>query len=175
MGKRSNYERRPLDFYATPLAAIQPLLPHLAPRTRFCEPCAGDGTLIRHLEGNGHQCVSAFDVAPRSSGIRCADASFMQFEDLGEAEVIITNPPWDRHALHQIIERCVFLAPAWLLFDADWMHTRQAAPHLRHCSMIVAIGRVKWIEGSGGAGKDNSCWYKFEPGHQGRTIFVGRA
>jgi len=175
MGKRSNYERKPLDFYSTPMAAVESLLPHLTPRSRFCEPCAGAGVLIGHLERNGHQCVSAFDVAPQSDGIRCADASFMQREDLGGADVIITNPPWDRHALHQIIERCVFLVPTWLLFDADWMHTRQAVPYLRHCSMIVAIGRVKWIEGSAGAGKDNACWYKFEPDHLGRTIFVGRS
>lgn len=174
MGKRSEYERRPLDFYATPLAAIQPLLPHLAPRTRFCEPCAGDGALIRHLEGNGHQCVSAFDVAPRSDGIRCADASFMQREDLGQAEVIITNPPWDRPALHQIIERSTFLLPAWFLFDADWMHTRQAIPYLRHCEMIVSVGRIKWIEGTENVGMDNCCWYKFDPDHVGRTIFIGR-
>lgn len=174
MGKRSDYEREKLDYYATPLAAVGPLLPHLIPGTRFCEPCAGGGILIGHLERSGHTCVSAFDVAPRSDGIRSADASFMQREDLGGAEVIITNPPWDRHALHQIIERSTFLIPAWFLFDADWMHTRQAIPYLRHCEMIVSVGRVKWIEGSAGAGKDNCCWYKFDPDHVGRTIFVGR-
>lgn len=175
MGKRSDYERKPLDLYPTPLAAVGALLPHLAPRTRFCEPCAGAGDLIRHLEGSGHQCVSAFDVVPRSAGIRSADASFMQREDLGGADLIITNPPWDRPALHQIIERSVFLIPTWLLFDADWMHTRQAIPYLRHCSMIVSVGRVKWIEGTKMAGKDNCCWYKFDPDHVGRTVFVGRA
>jgi hypothetical protein len=174
MGKRSDYERRELDFYATPKAAVLPILPHLQPRTSFSEPCAGAGDLIGHLEGFGHRCVSAFDVAPRSPDIRCADASFMQLCDLGGADCIITNPPWDRHALHQIIERSLFCMPAWLLFDADWMHTRQAIPYLRQCSMVVSVGRVKWIEGSSGAGKDNCCWYKFDPDHLGRTVFVGR-
>lgn len=174
MGKRSDYERKELDYYPTPYAAVTPLLPHLAPRTRFCEPCAGAGVLIGHLERSGHTCVSAFDVAPRSDGIRSADASFMQCEDLGGADCIITNPPWDRQPLHQIIERGLFLIPAWYLFDSDWMHTKQAIPFLDKCSMIVSVGRVKWIEGSDGAGKDNCCWYKFEPNHSGRTVFVGR-
>lgn len=174
MGKRSNYERKELDFYPTPWSAVIPLLPHLAPRSRYCEPCAGAGDLIGHLEKHGHECVSAFDVAPRSSGIRSADASFMRREDLGGADLIITNPPWDRPALHQIIERSTFLCPAWFLFDSDWMHTRQAIPYLRQCSMIVSVGRVKWIEGTDNAGMDNCCWYKFDPDHLGRTSFVGR-
>lgn len=174
MGKRSNYERKALDVYDTPMGAVGPLLPHLPPRSRYCEPCAGAGDLIGHLAKHGHECVAAFDVAPRASGIGCNDASFMQREDLCGADLIITNPPWDRPVLHQIIQRAVFLVPTWLLFDSDWMHTRQAIPYLRHCSMVVSVGRVKWIEGSAMAGKDNCCWYKFDPDHSGRTIFVGR-
>lgn len=174
MGKRSDFERERLDYYPTPHEAVVPLLPHLPPQSLFCEPCAGAGILIGHLQRHDHICVSAFDVQPRAENIRVHDASFMDKSDLNGADTIITNPPWDRHALHQIIERSLFCAPAWLLFDADWMHTRQAIPYLRHCSMIVAIGRVKWIEGSAGAGKDNCCWYKFDPEHMGRTVFVGR-
>lgn len=175
MGKRSDFERERLDYYPTPYEPVLPLLPHLPPATRFAEPCAGAGILIGHLQRHHHECVSAFDVHPRADGIRCHDASFMEKADLNGADLIITNPPWDRHALHQIIERSLFCVPTWLLFDADWMHTKQAVPYLRHCSMIVAVGRVKWIEGSAGAGKDNCCWYKFDPDHCGRTIFVGRS
>ena len=40
------------------------------------------------------------------------------------------------------------LAPTWLLFDADWAHTKQAAPYLRHCSHIVSVGRVHWMAGT---------------------------
>ena len=174
MGKRSDYEREKLDYYPTPYEAVVPLLPHLPPNMRFAEPCAGEGILIQHLIRHHHECVSAFDVNPRLEEIRRHDASFMEKADLNGADYIITNPPWDRHALHQIIERSLFCAPAWLLFDADWMHTRQAIPYLRQCSMVVSVGRVKWIEGSAGAGKDNCCWYKFDPDHVGRTIFVGR-
>jgi hypothetical protein len=42
--------------------------------------------------------------------------------------VTITNPPWDRKILHRLIERFSAVGPTWLLFDADWMHTKQSAP-----------------------------------------------
>jgi hypothetical protein len=65
MGKRSNFERRERDFYATPAAAVPPLIPHLrlhAVRT-FAEPCCGDGALVNYLEGFGLRCVYAGDIA----------------------------------------------------------------------------------------------------------------
>lgn len=55
MGKRSNFKREQFDFYPTPLSAVIPLLPHLPKEVSFCEPCAGEGHLIWHLEGGGPQ------------------------------------------------------------------------------------------------------------------------
>jgi len=37
----------------------------------------------------------------------------------------------------------------------------------------VSIGRVKWIEGSSGVGKDNCCWYLFENNAK-KVEFFGR-
>ena len=162
MGKRSDFDREKLDFYSTPMEAVKPLLPHLLPGSSFCEPCAGAGDLVRHLEAAGLRCVSAFDVEPRHDSIRRHDASWITKDDLNGAKYIITNPPWDRTPLHQIIERCSAIAPTWLLFDADWMHTKQAANHLLYCWTIVSVGRVKWIADSDMAGKDNCCWYLFK-------------
>jgi hypothetical protein len=160
MGKRSDFERKPLDYYPTPVEAVRPLLRHLFPTLTFCEPCAGEGVLIGHLEQAGFKCVSAFDAAV--GPYRRHDASFITEEDLNGADLIITNPPWDRAPLHQIIERCARLAPTWLLFDADWMHTKQAIPYLEYCRVVQSIGRVKWMADSEGPGKDNSCWYLFD-------------
>lgn len=175
MGKRSDFDREQLDFYRTPRSAVLPLVNHFHARYEFCEPCAGDGALIRHLEEFGFRCVSAFDVNPQAGGIDHHDASFMTEKDLKGAEMIITNPPWDRAPLHQIIERCIELRPSWLLFDADWMHTKQASKYLKYCSDIISIGRVKWIEDSATAGKDNCCWYKFtNEWIAGTTKFWGR-
>jgi hypothetical protein len=160
MGKRSKFERREMNFYPTPFSAVAPLLFHLPKDTTFCEPCAGEGHLIRHLESAGHKCVSAFDAG--NTPYRRHDASFMVESDLEGADCVITNPPWDRKPMHQIISRGAMLRPTWLLFDADWMHTAQAAPYLQMCRKIISVGRVKWIEDSASVGMDNCCWYLFE-------------
>ena len=171
MGKRSNFKRLKGDFYKTPLSAVLPLLPLLSSGTRFCEPCAGDGRLVHYLEDAGHQCAAAWDVKPRADFITKQDARTRQ---IGNIDCFITNPPWTRDLLHPIIENLSAQHPTWLIFDADWMHTRQAAPYLPKCSTIVSVGRVKWIENSPHVGKDNCCWYFFVPGHKRGPRFIGR-
>ena len=56
----------------------------------------------------------------------------------------------------------------------DCASTRQAAPFLPCCSDIVAIGRVKWIQGSKHTGKDNHAWCRFDAWHRGGPVFHGR-
>lgn len=171
MGKRSDFEARKLAFYPTPMAAVKPLMSFLPDKISFCEPCAGDGALVKHLEYHGHGCTMAYDVEPRADWIIRQDASWITEAEICGADFIITNPPWERTVLHQIIDRCSRLAPTWLLFDADWMHTRQAAPYLEYCHRIVSVGRVKWIEESAGAGKDNACWYLFHQPKEDPKVF----
>lgn len=65
------------------------------------------------------------------------------------------------------------LLPTWLLFDADWAHTKQASEYLKYCSKIVSIGRVKWIPDSKMTGKDNCAWYLFNKDPQ-EIVFYGR-
>jgi hypothetical protein len=173
MGKRSSFARRPQDAYFTPYEAVAPLLPHLAPRTTFVEPCAGDGRLVRHLERHGHRCVGAFDIEPLHDSVEQADALTLVFDDLADEDVAITNPPWSRDVLHPLIDHWRRMMPTWLLFDADWMHTRQATPFLPFCHKIVSVGRVKWIEGSKMTGKDNAAWFLFRA-EEARTQFFGR-
>jgi hypothetical protein len=172
MGKRSKFERNERDFYPTPLEAVQPLAPHIKMGTKFAEPCAGDGALSRHLESLG--CVKYWesDIDPQQEGIIKTDALTVT-NPLAWADCIVTNPPWDRKILHQMIEHFRKLNTTWLLFDADWMHTKQAAPFLPYCSKIVSVGRVKWIPDSKMTGKDNCAWYCFEK-NKTKTIFFGR-
>lgn len=174
MGKRSNFERRPRDFYPTPAQAVIPLLPHLSNIHRFCEPCAGDGALIDHLEDAGLHCAMAWDIAPQRSDI----AQHNALERLASAELridaFITNPPWDRKILHPLIEHLSDQHPTWLLFDADWMHTKQSAELMKRCRTIISVGRVKWIPDSTMTGMDNCAWYLFDQ-VSWRTTFVGRS
>lgn len=167
MGKRSNFERNPRDFYPTPYEAVLPLLPHV--HGDFIEPCAGDGRLIRHLERYGMKCTYACDIEPMGDGIETLDVLFFGAQ-LPSCERIITNPPWERDVLHAMIDKFRNHAPTWLLFDADWMFTGQAGPFLKFCDKIVSVGRVSWM-GNGQSGMDNCCWYHFI-GQGTETIFT---
>lgn len=174
MGKRSTFDRIPRDFYPTPVEAVVPLLPHLKPETRFVEPCAGDGALVRHLEAAGHICERAADIEPQADGIARRCVLSQSLLPLGDDSVFITNPPWERATLHAIIDRLPRFAPTWLLFDADWMHTRQSAPFMPWLRKVVSVGRVKWIPGSKMTGKDNCAWYHFDQNVEGPAVLVGR-
>jgi len=172
MGKRSNFKRFKQDAYDTPLEAVEPLFPFLLDGTFFCEPCAGNGMLTGFLRRQGHYCVQQTDIRDGVAGIYHKDVE--QYNNLPKpADCFITNPPWERRLLHNIIYRLSKLGPTWLLIDADWMHTKQAVPYLARCRKIVSIGRVKWIPDSKYTGKDNCCWYLFGK-HKCEPTFYGR-
>lgn len=173
MGKRSDFERNARDYYPTPEEGVLPLLPHLNGDEVFVEPCGGAGHLIRHLEKRGLVCGASYDLEPQISIVLPGDALELTARDCGEADLIITNPPWDREVLHPMIDTFRNILPTWLLFDADWMHTRQAVPYLIYCEKIVSVGRLKWIPDSKHVGKDNCAWYLFGA-DPAETIFYGR-
>jgi hypothetical protein len=167
MGKRSNFERREADFYPTPVAAVGPLIRYLRGIRTFAEPCAGDGHLVRYLEAAGLRCVYRGDIRDGQDAL-AVDA-------YGEAQMIVTNPPYTRELIHRLIAHFQRIAPTWLLLESDWALTRQAAPFMASCSDILAIGRLKWIEGSKHTGKENSAWYRFDVRHMSGPVFHWRA
>ncbi len=173
MGKRSDFERIPRDYYPTPYEAVLPLISHLPQKPfSYAEPCAGDGRLISHLAKHGGEVRYAYDVEPRSDWVKEADALTQGYT---QCEYIITNPPWNRKILHPMIEHFADFKPTWLLFDADWMHTKQSIPYLSILKKVVSIGRVRWIEGTKSVGKDNCCWYLFHNTQMVKPIeFWGR-
>ena len=146
MGKRSDFERKPRDFYETPIEAVLPLIPHLGYDFTFTEPCAGAGVLINHLEDNGGKCNFASDIVPQRGDIHMRDYAEIDTKNVLETDYIITNPPWNRILLHPMIEHFSSLCPTWLLFDADWIHTKQSVPYITNLHKIVSVGRVRWFE-----------------------------
>jgi hypothetical protein len=136
------------------------------------EPCAGDGALVDHLTAAGHICAAAWDIEPKRADIERHDALTRL---VGNLHCFITNPPWDRKVLHPLIVHLSDQAPTWLLFDADWAHTRQAAPYLNRLRKIVSVGRVKWIPDSPFTGKDNCAWHLFDRPAAEPAVFFGRA
>jgi hypothetical protein len=167
MGKRSSgFERVPRDFYPTPYAAVPPLIPHLRGVRTFAEPCCGDGALVNHLESHGLQCVYQGDIA--------AGQDALSLEHYGDADTIITNPPYTRPVMHALIEHFARILPTWLLLESDWAHTKQAVPYMPRCSDIVSVGRLRWIAGTTMSGYDNFAWYRFDARHRAGPIFHAR-
>jgi hypothetical protein len=160
MGKRSDFKRRPNDLYETwDRRAVETLAPHLDPNTKFVEPCAGSGDLVDQLMALGHFCLEAYDIDPGREDIVRHDA--LKYRPKG-MDAFITNPPWSRPLLHDLIVHLSDIAPTWLLFDADWIHTRQSAPFLDRLTDMVSVGRLLWIRGTTMSGKDNCAWYRFD-------------
>lgn len=171
MGKRSDFERNPRDYYITPKPAVLPLLPFLRADETFYEPCAGNGQLAQILMNEGFKCVGVSDIDPQNEHIPKIDVFDLRKR---VANVFITNPPWDRRILHPLIIHLSDISPTWLLFDADWPHTKQSSDYMQRCAKIVSIGRVKWFPETNMTGKDNCCWYLFDKNNVGTTIFIGR-
>jgi len=177
MGKRSNFKRRPHDKYRTfDLRAAAALAPHLSWGVRFWEPCAAAGDLVRGIQAFGHECVAATDIAPECEGVYRLDALTASKEDVDTtgATHIITNPVWTRPILHQMITHFSAIRPTWLLFDADWLHTKQSAQYTPLLRKVVSVGRLIWIEGTTTSGKDNCAWHLFDARGSGPIEFIGR-
>lgn len=173
MSKRTpGLARRPQDAYQTiDPRAVQALLPHLDGIKSFAEPCSGEGYLVAQLKAAGLRCHHDSDILDATED---CDAFQLTTYDIEGADAIITNPPWTREILHPLIRHFQALKPTWLLFDSDWAYNRHAAPYLTLCSDIVAVGRLRWIEGTTMSGKDNCSWYRFDIWHVGGTRFHGR-
>lgn len=166
MGKRSDFKRVDKDYYPTiDIRAWYALKPHLPDDFTYAEPCYGGGHLSRMIEGH---MVYASDLENDN-----IDALDIIDDDIYHADYIITNPPWSRKILHPMIDHFRSLKPTWLLFDADWAHTKQSSEYMKYCKKIVSIGRLIWIEGTKTSGKDNCAWYLFDKG-ECKTEFIGR-
>tara|TARA_R110000765_G_scaffold262171_1_gene362135 strand:+ start:553 stop:1221 length:669 start_codon:yes stop_codon:yes gene_type:complete len=181
MGKRSEFERKPRDFYPTPYEAVVPLLPFVCEDTVWVDPCAGDGALIKHFQNHDID-IAGSDTHPMGPGIIELDAFNQSTEKwydenwFGIDECVagfITNPPYDWKILNPLITHLSDMAPTWLLLPADMMHNRRMAKHLDRCDMIVSVGRVKWFGNQ--SGMENSAWYLFDTNFTDDTLFFARA
>lgn len=177
MSKRSSFKRKQSDNYRTPEEPVLPLLPFLAGVRRYAEPCASNGRLVDALGKHGLTAHYLGDKIPgRGDVVQCCALAWRPVDRPRRPIThIITNPPWDRKILHPMIEHFSAMRPTWLLFDADWIHTKQAVPYLPYLRKVVSVGRVKWFPDSKMTGKDNCAWHLFDQRNPGPTEFHGRA
>lgn len=179
---RTMRKRNPRDYYPTidPRAAAR-LVSHLKAGQAYVEPCAGGGHLIDLLAVHGMRCMVAMDIEPQEPGSGRGDVTrgnaleisgAARCPQTGQRLPFITNPPWDRKVLHPLIAHLSAIAPTWLLFDAAWKETAQAARFGPICAKIVSVGRLRWVPDSPHQSTDDCSWYLFDAAHQGATEYV---
>ena len=162
MGKRSDFKRRKHDKYMTPMDGVLYLERFLPLNgVTFIEPCAANGGLVEKLESRGAICKLACDIEPEVDWVVKADALEVDYADI-EADYIITNPPWTRSILHDMIVKFSDAKPTWLLFDANWLNTAQARLYKDRLVAYSPTARLCWIEGTNQTGKDDTAWYLFD-------------
>ena len=61
----------------------------------------------------GLRCVYAGDIATGQDALA--------LDTYGDADAIITNPPYTRELMHRLIAHFQRIAPTWLLIDYDWV------------------------------------------------------
>ena len=178
MGKYTEgYARVSKDRYITPRSAITRLDRYFdLSGIRYIEPCFAEGSIQSHLAASGALCAYASGLEPEVAGVEAVDA-------LGEgeqgyeraarvADVILTNPPWDRALLHPMIARFSDAAPSLLLFDSNWINTKQAGVFQDRLVAVFQAGRHRWFEGQDGdkgmSPKEDTSWYLFDRPMAGR-------
>lgn len=146
------------------------MLPFLQPGTRFIEPCAGAGDLVRQLQAASHVCAAAFDIAPRGEGIEAIDALSPRWSAV-DGEIIITNPPYSWQLLRNLILTFIGRAGiAWVLLEANFAHRKRSAGLMAHCAAIVSIGQIRWVPGSKHKSTQLYAWYLFTS-QKAATVF----
>ena len=175
MGKRSDFKRVEKDFYQTfDQRAYPPLMAHLKGTETFAEPCAGHGDMVEALGKRGLKCRYMGDIQGVHP-ITKKDALQITERDIAECDLIITNPPWSRDILHEMILKFQSMRPTWLLFDSNWTNSKRAAPYMKNLKKIVPVGRLQWMKNTKYSAKDDVSWYLFEKSwHAGYSQFYPR-
>lgn len=167
-------ERSPRDFYRTvDPRAVVPLVAHLGRDVCYAEPCAGGGDLIDLFHPHGWQCQWASDLHPMrrsvySTGQLIAQEDALQLAQLLDdhpdllPDMFVTNPPWNRPVMHEMIAALAEIRPVWMLFDAAWPQTKQAIRLGPICHTIISVGRLKWFSGTKNDATTDCSWYGFD-------------
>jgi hypothetical protein len=178
MSKYSEFERVPRDLYETPLTPVIPLKAALGDIPfSYWEPCCGGGKLVGHIASlfPKSTCARATDVVTEVGDVQDVMSITREQVDESGANYFITNPPWintpsSGYQLFNIINHLASMRPTILLLNANicWnkgsWHSKidgRLAP-MQYCKWVKPTARIKWIEGSAFAGKEDAAWFLFD-------------
>lgn len=176
MGKRSNFDKVPKDFYGTTdPKAVPPKLVEFIRGKSYAEPCYGNGDL-EDLLMDVATCKWRSDIRETVGSSKVVDAMCLSKEDIAGCDYIITNPPFSRDVLLPLIDHFVSMKPTWLLLPADYMHNVYFGDYMQRCRRVISVGRLKWFKDSKHTSTDNFAWYFWVKGAttDTRTEFYGR-
>jgi hypothetical protein len=138
---------------------------------RYVEPCAGNGALIRLLSSWRAKCTYACDVNPREDWIESRDALTLDRSDLGNAQLVVTNPPFNSGFVYNFLDRYIpFGLPVWLLLPVDFGCRQTSGFVMPYCERMVVIGQIGWFIGSS-KGYRQFAWYKFTDVKYNQCVF----
>lgn len=194
----SRFERKGLDFYATPAWVTHALLRHVTFRGKIWEPCCGTGAMSEVLIQQGYKTVST-DIVDRGFGTPGVD--FLQCASVPTGcRSIVTNPPYggvnsnsnqkkSAAALLSFVSHAINLSASIdgqlaLLVRLQWIAGRRAAELMseaRFAAVITLTKRIQWFE----KGEDTKtaqhhhAWVVFDQRHpKGKPpalYFAGRS
>ena len=137
------------------------LIPHLAGIETFAEPCgSSEGAIVRGLTAAGLRCVYCGDIRHGQDALAR--------DHYNNADAIITNVPYTRGDMHELIEHFLHVGPqSYLIIDHAWSASQWSGPFLQHCSDIVPVKRITWFEGTAYSEKRSHAWHRFDIRHLG--------
>jgi hypothetical protein len=171
--RQSGYERKALDFYATPAWVTEALVGHVVARPGLIwEPACGDGQMVNVLKEQF--VVLATDI--NNTGL-----DFLAVKEMPNCGIrgIITNPPYDKaeefcaHALELTKQVGGYVA---MLLRCDFDHAKSRSylfrDHPAWSKKLVLTKRIVWfVEEDTGKPKAspsfNHAWYVWDHKHGG--------
>ncbi len=152
-------ERVASDFYATPLSAFTPLLPHLDITAEHWEPSCGDRRLIHAMNAYGI----------RADGADIRDARPVDFlTDPTVRQTIITNPPFSM-AMEFATHALTHSDEAYLLLRLNFLASQKRAAWFakNEPSALFVLARRPCFTEDGKTDATDYAWFYWGTRHLG--------